>query len=42
MNPYAINPQGKEVDLFMMVDSDHAGDKATRRSCTGIVTLLVL
>ncbi len=30
-------PLGKEVDLCMMVDSDHAGDKRTRRSCTGFI-----
>jgi hypothetical protein len=28
-------PLGKDVDLRMMVDSDHAGDKLTRRSRTG-------
>jgi hypothetical protein len=28
-------PLGKEVDLRMMVDSDHAGDKQTQRSRTG-------
>jgi hypothetical protein len=30
-------PLGKEVDLRMMVDSDHAGDKQTRRSRTGFL-----
>ncbi len=30
-------PLGKEVDLRMMVDSDHAGDKQTQRSCTGFL-----
>ena len=30
-------PLGKEVDLRMMVDSDHAGDKLTRRSHTGFL-----
>jgi hypothetical protein len=30
-------PLGKEVDLRMMVDSDHAGDKLTRRSRTGFL-----
>jgi hypothetical protein len=30
-------PLGKDVDLRMMVDSDHAGDKRTRRSCTGFI-----
>jgi hypothetical protein len=28
------NPLGKEDDLRMMVDSDHAGDKQTRQSRT--------
>jgi hypothetical protein len=30
-------PLGKDVDLCMMVDSDHAGDKRTRHSCTGFI-----
>jgi hypothetical protein len=30
-------PLEKEVDLRMMVDSDHAGDKLTRRSRTGFL-----
>jgi hypothetical protein len=30
-------PLGKDVDLHMMVESDHAGDKQTRRSCTGFI-----
>ncbi len=30
-------PLGKDVDLRMMVDSDHAGDKGTRRSRTGFI-----
>ena len=30
-------PLGKEVDIRMMVDSDHAGDKRTRRSRTGFL-----
>ncbi len=30
-------PLGKEVDLHMMVDSDHAGDKRTQRSRTGFI-----
>jgi hypothetical protein len=28
---------GKEVDLRMMVDSDHAGEKRTQHSCTGFI-----
>jgi hypothetical protein len=31
----APEPLGKDVDVRMMVDSDHAGDKLTRRSRTG-------
>jgi hypothetical protein len=30
-------PLGKDVDLCMMVDCDHAGDKRTQRSCTGFI-----
>jgi hypothetical protein len=30
----APEPRGKEVDLRAFVDSDHAGDKSTRRSRT--------
>jgi hypothetical protein len=35
--PDMLSPLGKDVDLCMMVDSDHAGDKRTRRSCTGFI-----
>ena len=35
--PNAPTPRGKEVDIRMFVDSDHAGDKATRRSRTGFL-----
>jgi hypothetical protein len=30
-------PLGKGVDLCMMVDSDHKGEKRTRCSCTGFI-----
>jgi hypothetical protein len=30
-------PLGKDVDLRMMVDSNHAGEKRTQRSCTGFI-----
>jgi len=30
-------PRGKEVDIRMFVDSDHACDKLTRRSRTGFL-----
>jgi hypothetical protein len=30
-------PLGKNVDLCMMVDSDHAGEKRTQRSHTGFI-----
>jgi hypothetical protein len=33
-------PLGKEVDLRMMADSDHAGDKMTRQSRTGFPIFL--
>jgi hypothetical protein len=32
--------RGKEVDLRLFVDSDHAGEKFTRRSRTGFVIYL--
>jgi hypothetical protein len=30
-------PLGKDFEVCMMCDSDHAGDKRTRRSCTGFL-----
>ena len=36
----APEPLGKEVELHMFVDSDHAGDNATRRSRTGFMIFL--
>jgi hypothetical protein len=30
-------PLGKDLDICMMCDSDHAGDKRTRRPCTGFL-----
>jgi hypothetical protein len=30
-------PLGKDVDLRMMVDSDHAGEKRTQHFCTGFI-----
>ncbi len=30
-------PLGKDNDVRMMCDSDHAGDKRTRGSCTGFL-----
>jgi hypothetical protein len=38
--PDAPLPFGKEVDLSLYVDSDHAGEKFTRRSWTGLVIYL--
>ena len=38
--PNAPPPRGKDVDLRMFVDSDHAGDKRTRRSRTGFLIYL--
>jgi hypothetical protein len=37
--PNAPEPRGKEIDLRLFVDSDHAGDQATRRSRTGFCVL---
>ena len=38
--PDAPKPRGKEIDLTMFVDSDHAGDKLNRRSRTGFFIYL--
>ena len=38
--PNAPEPLGKEVELRMFVDSDHAGDKATSRSRTGYMIFI--
>ena len=38
--PNAPPPRGKDVDLRLLVDSDHAGDKLTRRSRTGFLIYL--
>ncbi len=38
--PNAPKPRGKGVDLRMFVDSDHTGDKQTRRSRTGFIIFL--
>ena len=38
--PNAPDPRGNYVDLLMWVDSDHAGDKVTRRSCIGYFIFL--
>jgi hypothetical protein len=41
MIPYdASVSHGKEVDLRLFVDSDHAGEKFTRRSSIGCVYYL--
>ncbi len=37
ISPNMPPPLGKDVDLHMMVDSDHAGEKRTRQSCTGYI-----
>ena len=36
----APEPRGKDVDLHLFVDSDHAGDKKTRRSRMGFFIFL--
>jgi Reverse transcriptase (RNA-dependent DNA polymerase) len=38
--PSAPGPRGKDVDLRLFVDSDHAGDQRTRRSRTGFLIYL--
>ncbi len=38
--PDAPEPRGKEVDIRMFVNSDHAGDKLTRRSRSGYFIFL--
>jgi hypothetical protein len=38
--PNAPEPRGKEIDLRLFVDSDHAGDQAIRRSRTGFFVFL--
>ncbi|KAI2500781.1 hypothetical protein MHU86_13705 [Fragilaria crotonensis] len=38
--PNAPKPRGKDVDLRMFVDSDHAGDKRTRRLQSGFIIYL--
>ena len=40
MPPNAPEPRGKDVDLRMFVDSDHAGEKMTRRSRTGFMIFM--
>ena len=35
--PNALAPRGRPVQLRMYIDSDHAGDKQTRRSRTGMM-----
>jgi hypothetical protein len=37
---YVTIPRGKEVDLRLFFDSDHAGEQFTRRSMTGFVIYL--
>ena len=36
----APEPRGKDVDLQLYVDSDHAGEKRTRRSRTGFFVFM--
>ena len=38
--PNAPEERGKEVDLSGYIDSEHAGEKKTRRSCSGFFIFL--
>ena len=38
--PNAPKPRGKEFDMRIFVDSDHAGEKITRKSRTGYIIFL--
>ena len=38
--PNVPEPRGKKVDLKIFVDSDHAGDKITRKFITGYIIFL--
>jgi hypothetical protein len=38
--PNAPEPRGKDVELQLYVDSDHAGDKRVHRSRTGFLIYL--
>jgi len=40
MPPNVPEPRDKDVDLRMFVDSDHAGEKMTRRSRTGFMIFM--
>ena len=40
MPPNTPKPLGKEVEFRLFVDSDHAGDKKTRRSRTGFMIFM--
>ena len=37
LQPNALEPRGKSLQINCFVDADHGGDKITRRSQTGIV-----
>jgi len=38
--PNAPEPRGKDVNMYCFCDADHAGDKLTRRSHSGIILFL--
>lgn len=40
--PNAPTPEGKPLSMYVFVDSDHAGNKVTRRSQTFILLYLKL
>mmetsp|Transcript_21435 Transcript_21435/g.31396 ORF Transcript_21435/g.31396 Transcript_21435/m.31396 type:complete len:109 (-) Transcript_21435:176-502(-) len=40
LSPNMPNPRGVGFTMWAFVDSDHAGDLLTRRSCTGYIIFL--
>ena len=35
-----LEPRGKDIEICLLCDSDHAGDKSTRRSRTGYLIFI--
>jgi len=38
---YAPEPLSESVEMMACIDSDHAGDKVTQQSCTGVLIFLI-